>query len=233
MLFGVYSRKKSAEKIEARIPGGLAVIMQIQGRDRAQFAREIESMQQLRSSSFVKRLVWSMEDGESRESDEFDELDTLYVLSLKQRSVVGCLRVLPTTGATLLKTKYAELFETSVCISSPLIMEFSHFAVASGAPDGVTERYVCRTTVDLAISMCEILCEAGIQKCIALFDERLFRIYRRIGWAPEVVAHSRDLRASVGLWSVTREASERMRELHGIPSSRETRRRAPFGGVSF
>jgi N-acyl-L-homoserine lactone synthetase len=210
------------------------MIIQIQGRDRALFSREIESMHQLRSNPFSKRLDWYVAEDRTKRNDDFDEHDPLYVLSIKNRSVVGCLRILPTTGPTPLKAQYAGRFETSVCISSPLIVEFSRFTVASGAPDGVTQRYACRTTLDLAVSTCEILCEAGIQKCIALFDERLLRIYRRIGWTPELVARSRDLKICVGLWSVTREASKKMRERHGIARSREVNdERKPFGGFGF
>jgi hypothetical protein len=66
---------------------------------------------------------------------------------------------------------------------------------------------------------------------LALFDERLLRIYRRIGWTPELVARSSDRAVSAGLWSVSRGSAERMRERHGI--LHEAMEREPFGRFNF
>ena len=60
---------------------------------------DLEKMFRLRFRMFRERLGWDVDCDDGQEHDGFDALDPLYVLAKEGTSVVGCWRMLPTTGA--------------------------------------------------------------------------------------------------------------------------------------
>lgn len=75
-----------------------------------EFAEELAEMHRLRYRVFKRRLDWDVECSGSLDVDEFDALHPTYLL---QRSpsgqVQGCVRLLPSTGPTMLQETFSIL----------------------------------------------------------------------------------------------------------------------------
>lgn len=169
-----------------------------------------------RAAVFGHRCGWDVEVIDGREIDRYDrDCDPLYIVVDDGRGrPVGSLRLLPTTGDTMLGDEFASMFDEPVHVRSPLIWECTRFCVV---PPGVgeTAEAARRASSDLLIALCGHGLQNGIEQIQGLYDARMPRIYRRIGWSPSELARSKpevgDLR--VGLWDVTPEALDGMRRL--------------------
>ena len=195
------------------------MIVMFQGRDRERFVNYTDQMFRLRADVFFNCLQRDVPVNNGWETDEFDDMDPLYILSVKDDRVVGCARLMPTTGPTLLKSHLASMFDQSVDIESPFIIECTRLAVVEGMPEGLTRGGVCRTTVDLMIAGCEHFLRARIDLVLRVFDKSMLRICHRIGWTPDIVAWSKDRRIGVGLWDVNEETLNGIRHRHGYPAN--------------
>ena len=159
------------------------------------FPRLAKTMLQDRAAQFHQRLGWEVQindDGDER--DSYDDLNPMYIAwQMPDGSHGGSLRLLPTTGKTMLNDHFLDLTD-GVRIESPLIWECTRFCLAPGAAAHVS-----------AALMLGVL-EIGLASCLShvagVFDARMIRIYRRVGWGPTVLGTSgvgRDA-ISVGLW---------------------------------
>jgi acyl homoserine lactone synthase len=194
------------------------MILVFQGRDRKFYANETDQMFRLRADVFAYRLGWDVRVQNGWEIDEYDDMDPMYVLSMKEDRVVGCARFLPTTGPTLLTGAFASTFDESVDVRSPTILECTRLAVVDGAPTGMTSGGVCKTLVNMMMAGCELMLAARMSHVIGIFDAPMLRIYRRIGWLPEIIAHSKDRRkgVGVGVWEVNKSVHEAICRRHGL-----------------
>jgi acyl homoserine lactone synthase len=70
----------------------------------------VDEMHQLRARVSAGRLGWRVKIEYGRERDEYDALDPTYILALTDRGdVAGCVRLLPTTGPTMLSQTFSQL----------------------------------------------------------------------------------------------------------------------------
>jgi acyl homoserine lactone synthase len=186
------------------------MIISFHASDRAHFPRETDQMFRLRASVFARRLGWDVKVRDGWEIDEFDDLNPLYILSVDKSVVAGCLRLLPTTGPTLLRGPLYSLFDDSVDIRSPLIFECTRLAtdprIQTTSFEGVS-----RTVLELLAATCQNMMNAGILQVLGVIDERTLPMYRRAGWAPSILARSRkDPTVIAALWEVSQEVLERL-----------------------
>jgi N-acyl-L-homoserine lactone synthetase len=192
------------------------MIIVFSGRDRHLHTREVDQMFRLRAEVFGRRMGWNVRLTDGWETDELDDCDPLYVLSLKDDKVVGCMRLLPTTGPTLLNTYFHAHFDEPVEIRSPNILEATRLAVAEGAQNGLSRRGVCLTTVQLLLASCLIMDKGAFSYILALYDQHMLRIYRRVGWTPHAIGKSRDSKIGVGLWEIDGDLIDALCGLHGL-----------------
>lgn len=59
-------------------------------------------MHRLRRRVFKERLDWDVSVSNGLEIDQYDSFKPTYLLAVEQRDVVGCVRLLPTTGRNML-----------------------------------------------------------------------------------------------------------------------------------
>ena len=117
----------------------------------------------------------------------------------------------PTLRDTMFKDR-ATQFKTR------LIWECTRFCISPRAETGEAGRIAA----SLMISSCEMGLQFGASDSVGVFDARMVRIYRRIGWEPTVLGtkgEGRD-KTSVGLWELTEDVLELMCKRSQI--SRET-----------
>lgn len=103
------------------------------------FADELHAMHRLRYRVFKERLNWNVGVNGGYEIDTFDVLRPHYLLlhSFDAR-VAGCVRLLPSTGRTMLRDTFPMLLEGKTAPEDSRIWESSRFAldIASSAPKG-------------------------------------------------------------------------------------------------
>ena len=149
-----------------------------------------------RAEQFHRRLGWDAvsvdEDGFER--DEYDALNPLYVIWEREDGTHGgSMRLLPTTGRTMLTEHFSDLADVGA-LRSPLIWEITRLCLAPGADPRIVSA--------LLLAIDEVMERFGLTHMLAVFEASRLRIFRRMGAAPEVLGSAgegRD-RISVGLW---------------------------------
>ncbi len=179
----------------------------------------------LRKRQFRDRLRWNVTVRGGWEIDEFDEMNPLYLLSLCEAggSVAGSLRFLRTTGPTMLKNVFDRYFDTPLDIDTPLAWECTRLAVEPAiAAKWLTPTGLCRATCELMQGGCEVAMQAGVETVVGIFERPMLRVYRRVGWSPEIIASTGRLGKHVihvGLWRVNEANLAAMQERSGIADS--------------
>ena len=168
-----------------------------------------------RAEQFHRRLGWDAvtvdEDGFER--DEYDDLNPLYVIWEREDGTHGgSMRLLPTTGRTMLAEHFSDLTDVSA-IRSPLVWEITRLCLAPGAEPQVVAA--------LVLALDEMMERFGLTHMIAVFEASRLRIFRRLGTPPEVLGRSGEGRAmvAVGLWerdAYGREVRDRVGERAGV-----------------
>ncbi|MEO3413460.1 acyl-homoserine-lactone synthase [Roseovarius sp. CAU 1744] len=178
-----------------------------------------------RADQFKNRLDWEVDvDHQGYERDSYDDLNPLYVIWENEDGTHGgSMRLLPTTGATMVNDHFPHL-NNGVHITSPLIWECTRFCLSPEAGS--------RVAAALMLAGGEIMRNFAIKHYVGVFDARMVRIYRAIGASPDILGsegEGRD-RISVGLWEFTDEARARVAKRAGItPQQSEQWFNASFG----
>lgn len=184
--------------------------------DRNAFPALFDDMYRARARHFHDRLGWAVMVRDGREIDRYDEVeDPVYLMAIDQAGrATGSLRILPTTGSTMLKAEFADFFDEPVDVESPTAWECTRFCVHPPTDDHRENdpRLSGLTSTELLAGLCDLCISSGIEQVIGLYDSRMTRVYARIGWSPAVLARSRpevgDL--IVGIWDATAEVSRRL-----------------------
>ncbi len=191
------------------------------GEDAAKHAVLHDQMLRGRAAVFRDKLGWDVSVVRGRERDAYDDANPLYIVSRDpvDGRVAGSIRLMPTTGPTLMRDVFAEVFDEDVDLVSATIWEATRFCVHPDAPRRLSPKRMHLATCELAIAMCEIGLAAGLTQYIGVFEARMERVYARIGWKPDVLARSDRFETGtigVGLWDVSEEALAEMRARSGI-----------------
>lgn len=156
-----------------------------------------DSMFRDRADQFRSRLGWDVDvDTQGFERDEYDDVNPLYVIWTRENGLHGgSMRVLPTTGPCLTNDHFADI--PGRTIRHPLIWESTRFCLS---PD--LGQSAAKVSAALMLAGCEIGLGFGLKKAVGVFDPRMVRIYRSIGWPPVILGskgYGRD-KIYVGLW---------------------------------
>jgi len=164
------------------------------------FPKLKEGMFKDRAAQFKERLNWDVTvNYDGFETDEYDDINPMYVIyELPDGSHGGSMRILPTTGKTMVNDHFQDLTE-GVMISSPLIWECTRFMVSPGA--GEDAKLVAAS---LMLAGVELGIQFGLDSSVGVFDARMVHIYRRVGWAPEILGTSGQGKSAIsaGLWPI-------------------------------
>jgi acyl homoserine lactone synthase len=168
------------------------MIRVVQGHQRTEFPREIDAMHRLRRKVFHERMQWDVSVIRHWEIDGFDVLDPLYLLSVNPDGrVVGTLRLLPTTGFTMINDVFRELLPDGKPIESPLIWESSRFAVDREADVPIGPNGISRATAELGLAMNALGMQLGLTHIVTVYDALVHRALKRARCAGEPIAAPR------------------------------------------
>lgn len=177
----------------------------------AKFPDLQSAMFRARADQFKTRLGWDVQvNAQGEERDEYDELNPLYLIwENADGSHGGSLRLLPTTGRTMINEHFSDVIGGGT-IQSPEIWECTRFCLSRGADP--------RVSAGLMMAAGACLKNFGIAHCVAVFDARMIRIYRMIGASPDVLGSIGSGRAqvSVGMWELTDTAIAGVAEKSGL-----------------
>lgn len=187
------------------------MIRYIYGHDLHRYPKIRDSMFRDRADQFSVRLGWDVHvDKNGEERDQYDALDPLYVVwEQADGRHGGSMRFLPTTGPVMVNDVFGHLTGGSP-VQSPVIWECTRFCLSRDAEP--------RVAAALMLSGGEIMRGLGIRSVVGIFDRRMERIYRAIGFWPEILGSDgtgRD-KISVGLWSFSSEAQRRVATRAGL-----------------
>ena len=85
------------------------------------FLGELAEMHRLRYRVFKERLGWDVEVSGDMEIDEFDACRPAYLLQTDDEDrIQGCVRLLPTTGPTMLRDTFPLLLDGQRCARRPI-----------------------------------------------------------------------------------------------------------------
>ncbi|SDH59341.1 MULTISPECIES: acyl-homoserine-lactone synthase [Bradyrhizobium] len=148
----------------------------------------LTEMYRLRRRVFKDRLDWGVSVSGDLELDVFDALNPTYLIAADRDCVSGCVRLLPTTGPTMLADTFPMLLDGQVPPRSERILESSRFCVDTQLAPGTGRNGLNRTTFILFAAMIESVRAADADSIVTVTDMRMERILRRAGWPLERIA---------------------------------------------
>lgn len=196
-------------------------MMQLISQDHyGEFVEELVDMHRLRYRVFKQRLDWEVEVSGDLEVDQFDALHPIYLLQRSRDGrVQGCVRLLPSTGPTMLRDTFGVLLNGEPVPTSPSIWESSRFALDLRHDAAAAISGIARATYELFVGMVEFGLARGLSAIVTVTDLRMERILRRAAWplkrigAPHAIGTTR---AIAGYLEVSQEALARLRREGGI-----------------
>jgi acyl-homoserine lactone synthase len=124
----------------------------------------LEEHFRIRHDIFVEERQWeTLRKPDKREVDSFDNEDTIYLLALEGRRVIGGHRLYPTTKPSMMSEIFPHLAEVRGCPSDPLIWEWSRYFVVRDRRDG-------NLNLQLMAAVQEFCLAEGIAKISAIME---------------------------------------------------------------
>ncbi|MBY5760181.1 GNAT family N-acetyltransferase [Rhizobium leguminosarum] len=148
-------------------------------------ARILDAMHRLRARIFQGRLAWNVHCIDGREFDEFDGLSPTYIIALSgSETVVGCARLLPALGTTMLNAVFPELIRERHLPAHRAMIESSRFCVDTSTEEGKGQA-LHEATLSMFAGIIEWSIHNGYSEIATATDVRFERILGRAGWPME------------------------------------------------
>lgn len=116
---------------------GVFMIHAISAVNRHLYGDVLEQHFRLRHDIFVEERHWdTLRKPDGREIDSYDNEDTVYLLALEGRRVIGGHRLYPTTKPSMMSEVFPHLAAVRGCPADPLVWEWSRYFVVRDRRDG-------------------------------------------------------------------------------------------------
>ena len=176
-------------------------------------------MHRLRRRVFRDRLDWKVSASDGLEIDQYDALTPTCLLGVDRRDVVGCVRLLPTTGPNMLADTFPVLLDGRAAPKNAKIWETSRFCVDTQNVAATAENGLKEATFLLFAAMIEWGQQHALQAIATVTDLRMERILRRAGWHLDRLGEPRQIgatKAVAGLLPVTDDPLQAIRSARKI-----------------
>lgn len=146
-------------------------------------AHVLHSHHELRARVFSDRLGWEVDVIDGCESDGFDRLKPTYLFALSSSdTVVGCARLLPALGPTMVVDVFPSLLPSGQLDAHEAMIESSRFCVDTTLREGRGEGSVHEATLTMFAGIIEWSMVNGFKDIVTVTDLRFERILSRVGW---------------------------------------------------
>jgi acyl homoserine lactone synthase len=196
------------------------------GNNRKNYPVIADAMFRQRKRHFHDRLGWDVEITDGWEIDKYDDFNPVYLVSIDETTGVvrGSLRLLPTTGANMMRDIFSEMFDGDTLIESAAVWECTRFCVDTDNREiQLADNGLAYATCELLQGICEVGLLAGATLITGVFDRHMTRIYKRAAWSPDIIGTSKNTAKRetihVGLWDVSQTVLAEMRESSGLPEN--------------
>jgi N-acyl-L-homoserine lactone synthetase len=205
------------------------MIVVVEPHNVVQHSQILDQMFRLRARVFRDRLRWDVDVSDGRERDRYDDEAPVYLIYVDDRTdaVTGCLRLLPTTGPTVLADFFSDTLPDATQLTAPTIWECTRFCVDDRMLTRERREELYFTSAALIAALGDLAIGAGIESILGNFDATMLRLYRRIGCDVEVLGSTRryGLPVYLGLFpiseSILRDVKSRLNkaqaEMEGAP----------------
>ncbi|MDH2398396.1 acyl-homoserine-lactone synthase [Bradyrhizobium sp. SSUT18] len=164
------------------------------------FVDEISEMHRLRYRVFKDRLDWDVDVCGELEVDKFDSLHPAYLIQRANNGrIQGCVRLLPSTGPTMLRDAFPILLDGSAAPSSLTIWESSRFALDIHHEAPKVIHGLATATYELLAGMIEFGLSRQLTDIVTVTDARMERILRRAGWPLRRLSEPRALGSALAV----------------------------------
>ena len=144
----------------------------------------MDRMFRLRKEVFADQLGWDVSVEGDYERDRYDQHMPAYLIwcDSKKTRLYGSMRLMPTTGPTLLYDVFRSTFPNHVSLSAPGVWEGTRMCIDQKA---LTEDFLNmdpgRAFSLLFLALCECALEHGIHTMVSNYEPQMKLIYRRAG----------------------------------------------------
>lgn len=143
----------------------------------------LEAQHRLRARVFFDRLGWEVSVVDGQEADAFDRLQPTYILAVADTDlVVGCARLLPATGPTMVADVFSSLLPNGHLNSHSAMIESSRFCVDTSLGEGREDGSLHEATLTMFAGIIEWCIANGFTEIVTVTDLRFERILARVGW---------------------------------------------------
>lgn len=182
----------------------------------------IRQMHRTRKIVFHDRLRWKVPIDGDFEIDQYDLSGSVYVIWCDENALtfLGCMRLLPTTGPTLLEQVFRATYPSDVNLSAPSIWESTRTCIndkALAAHHPGLSPAIGFGLIMLAV--CEWCIAHHIDTIVTNYEPRLSRIYRRAGVEIEEIGRADGygrFPVCCGIVDISAELLRRMRSALGV-----------------
>lgn len=166
------------------------MIISIEKRDQEEHAHLLCQMFKARKRVFFDQLGWDIGVHGDMERDAYDDLDPVYLVLTDNTKGhhFASLRLLPTTGPTLLHDVFHDTMPETANLAAPQIWECTRFCVDEEADTTLSLQHNISASSLLLLGLCELGLKSGMEMIVANFDPAMKRIYHKAGC--EVTVHS-------------------------------------------
>ena len=142
----------------------------------------LNQMHRLRAAVFGGRLEWDVTVTEQGERDQYDDLRPTYILAISaEQKVVGCARLLPGYGPTMLERTFPQLLERGSLNARAAKVESSRFCVDTSLEVG-RGGSLHQVTLTMFAGIIEWSMANGYDEIVTATDLRFERILKHAGW---------------------------------------------------
>ena len=192
------------------------MIVVIEPHNAHRYSYLVDEMFRLRARIFGERLKWDVHVVDGKERDRFDDERPVYLIYTddEQREIKGSLRLLPTTGPTLLADFFSETIPDAVHLSAPTIWECTRFCLDDRILDRGRQDELFFESATMIAALGEVAINAGIESIIGNFEAPILRLYRRIGCDVEVLGSTSRYERPVylGLFPISEDILRRVKK---------------------
>lgn len=143
----------------------------------------LKQMHQLRANVFGGRLEWDVTITDGGERDQYDDMNPTYILAtFGGNKVVGCARLLPAAGPTMLERTFPQLLADGSLHATSAMIESSRFCVDTTLPATRGGNQLHHATLTMFAGIIEWSMANGYDKIVTATDLRFERILNRAGW---------------------------------------------------